>query len=250
VLNRWKYPNMLGFVFMIVANGLASFLPLNNQTTAEISDRYPVLFTPAGYVFSIWGVIYLLLLGFVIFQALPSGERRRDVVAIGPWFFLSCLCNGLWIFAWHYDQIGLSIVLMVLLLASLIMITLRIRQLPSHWLVRTSFGVYLGWISVATIANVTVGLYDAGWGGLGLGEPIWAAIMIVVGLLLAAYVVIRERSQAYGLVFVWALAGIAAGQAGEPTVRVTAITAAVLVGAAVLWSFVAGPRRSSGALNS
>lgn len=250
MLNRWKYPNILGFVFMIIANGMASFLPLNNQTTAEISDRYPVLFTPAGYVFAIWGVIYLLLLGFVILQALPSGERRRDVVAIGPWFFLSCLFNGLWIFAWHYNQIVLSIVLMVLLLASLIMIALRIRQLPSHWLVRTSFGVYLGWISVATIANVSVGLYDAGWGGLGLGEPVWAAIMIVVGLLLASYVVIREHNQAYGLVFVWALAGIAVGQAGEATVRVTAIAAAALVGVAVLWPFAAGSRRSAGRLSS
>jgi len=227
--NRWKYPNLLAYLVMVGVNGLANYLPLNNQTTAEISNRYPVLFTPAGYVFSIWGLIYLLLLGFVVYQALPSGARDNGVAAVGPLFVLSSALNSAWIFAWHYDRVGISVLLMLGLLASLIAIALRIPG-ATHWLVRVSFGVYLGWICVATIANISVALYAAGWGGWGLSEVAWTVIMITVGLLLAVYAVRRAANHPLGLVFVWALIGIGVGQADTATVRLAANAAAALLG--------------------
>ena len=159
--------NVLAYVLMIVVNTLANALPIGGQTTGEVSARYPSLFIPAGYVFSIWGLIYLLLLGFVIYQALPAQSRNSRLRAIHKPFLFSCAANAAWIFSWHYNQVLLSFALMLGLLTSLVFIyrhnqvyvnqqTMRAHHRGIVYLcVCLPFSVYTAWICVATLANLS-----------------------------------------------------------------------------------------------
>lgn len=227
--------NVLAYVAMIVVNGLANTLPLNGQTTGEISDRFQVYSVPAGYVFSIWGLIYLLLLGFAIYQALPAQRENPRLRRVGYLFALSSLFNIIWIFLWHYDAFVLTLVAMGGLLLTLIAIYLRLdinRTVVSrreNWLVEIPFSVYLGWITVATVANVTVVLDYLKWGGWGIRADAWAVIMLVVGAAITLAVVLTRGDVAYTLVILWAYAGIAVRQAGVPVVATAAWVMAVLV---------------------
>ena len=153
--------NVIGVIVALTVNGLANALPLNGKLTGAISDRFAVYFVPAGYVFAIWGIIYIGLLAFGIYQALPSQRENPRLRSLGYWFALSCLANSVWIFFWHYLLFPLTLIAMLTLLVSLIVIyqRLRIGQAPvsavERWTVNVPFSVYLGWITVATIANVT-----------------------------------------------------------------------------------------------
>ena len=168
--------NILGYIGVVVVNILANALPLGGNTTGELSDAYPNLFVPAGYVFSIWGVIYLLLLAFTVYQAFPSRRGEEFQHKIGYFFVISCVLNISWIFLWHYEHVIPSVVLMFALLISLIMIYLRLdigRGSPSKgerlW-IHLPFSVYLGWITVAPIANVVAALVSINWNGFGFGD--------------------------------------------------------------------------------
>ncbi len=218
---KWfKAINIAGLLLVLTVNGLANYLPLNGRSTGEISDLYPVLFTPAAYVFSIWGVIYLFLIGFVIYQAFHRQASNPFLACIGGLFALTCVFNSLWIFAWHYDLISLSVIIMLALLFTLMLIYARLEQVHKpgkrgdRWLVRIPFSIYLAWISVATIANISVALYRAGWTGQPFGPEIWTLIMLAAATLLAAYFIIQKRDILFGLVFVWALVGIGIRQSG------------------------------------
>lgn len=199
----------------VIMNGLANALPLNNLTTGEISDRFQVYFVPAGYVFSIWGVIFLGLILYAIYQALPNQRQNPRLRATGTLVVLSCLANVSWLFLWHYEYFVLTLVAMVSLLLSLIAIYLRMGigrgEVPSteRWLVQLPFSVYLGWISVATIANVTTALDYLNWNGWGLSPELWTATMLVIGVLLVFGMAFTRGDVAYGLVIIWAFAGIA-----------------------------------------
>jgi len=228
--------NILALLAVIVVNTLANTLPIAGKTTGELSDQYPVLITPAGYVFSIWGLIYLLLAGFVIYQALPGNADRQSIQRIGPLFILTCIFNCSWIFAWHYELLPLSVLIMLALLGTLIVIYTGIRQvqgpttLGERLFVYLPFSVYLGWISVATIVNITVLLYDLEWDGFGLGATTWTLIGIAVTVVLAALIGYRFSDAAFMLVFVWALVGIGVKQqSGDSTVSTAAFVAAGLV---------------------
>ena len=133
-----KYLNLIAFVFMITMNYLANALPLNGKTTGQLSDQYPNLFTPAGITFSIWGVIYLLLLVFIILQL--WGSQQKLVSSMGWAFVASALFNGLWILAWHYERTGLSVLIMLGLLASLIFINQRLALQPFS-ITKFAFGI-------------------------------------------------------------------------------------------------------------
>ncbi|MCX5977186.1 MAG: hypothetical protein NTV33_10275 [Coprothermobacterota bacterium] len=154
-----QWANVIAVLAMIVINILANALPFNGQNTGAISDRFAVFFVPAGYVFSIWGLIYIGLLLFAIYQALPSQRDNPRLVKIGYWFAFSSLANIAWLFLWHYLQFTRTIFAMLALLISLLVIYLRLgigkENVPSseRWMVQTPFSIYLGWISVATIAN-------------------------------------------------------------------------------------------------
>jgi benzodiazapine receptor len=206
---------LLSTIGVIVINGLASTLPLNGQTTGEISDRFDVYFVPAGYVFSIWGLIYLALIAYSIYQLLPSQRENPRLRKTGYLYVLSCIANVAWLFLWHYEYFALTLVAMVALLLLLVAIYLRLgtgrTRVPAaeSWLARVPFSIYLGWITVATIANVTSLLDYLNWNGWGLSPEIWAVIMLVAAAIIAAAVSLTRGDIAYVLVIVWAYIGIA-----------------------------------------
>jgi len=207
--------NLIAFFVTIVVNALSVILPLNGRTPSEISDSYPNLFTPAGYVFSIWSVIYILLFIFSVYQALPNQRDNPILKEIGVYFILSCGANITWIFLWHYEYIVLSVVPMFILLGSLIMIYLRLDigraqkvSRAEKLCVHLPFSVYLGWITVAPIANVAAALVSIGWNGFGISDIAWTMVMISTATLLTAIVTLTRRDIGYGLVIIWALGGI------------------------------------------
>lgn len=212
----------------IAVNALANTLPINGQNTGEISDRFDVFFVPAGYVFSIWGLIYIALVAFAIYQFLPSQKENPRLQKIGGWFVLGSLGNIAWIFLWHYEIFPLTLLAMLILLVSLLVIYLKLEIGKSpvspgeKWFVRVPFSIYLGWITVATIANVTSLLDFLNWGGWGIQPALWAVIMLVVAALVASAVSLTRGDIAYMLVIIWALAGIAVKHAGTPLVSTTA----------------------------
>lgn len=210
--------NLLAYISTLVVNWLANALPLNGVTTGDLSDKYENLFVPAGITFSIWGVIYVLLGIFVVYQFVSvrrEGGSPLFVQLIGVWFLASCLANMGWIFAWHYEMIPLSLVVMVLLLASLILAYVRLEvghvgaSQGERNFVHVSFSVYLGWITIATIANVTTLLVSIGWDGFGIADKWWAVMVIAVGVVIAIAAIATRHDIFYALVVDWALAGIA-----------------------------------------
>lgn len=224
---------VLSTLGVIAVNGLASASGLNGVTTGEISDRFDVYFVPAGYVFSIWGLIYLGLLGYTIYQALPAQRENARLRRIGYLYVFSGVANVVWLFLWHYEFFPLSMVAMVVLLLSLIAIYLllgigRTRESAGEtWLVRIPFSIYLGWITVATIANATSLLDYWNWNGWGISPEAWTVIMLVAAAIIAAVVSLTRGDVAYVAVIVWALAGIAVKHSDTTIVSVTAwITAA------------------------
>ncbi len=229
----------------LVVNALANILPINGITTGERSDSYPTLFTPAGYVFSIWGVIYLGLIAYVIFQALPSQKTNERLKAIAPWFILNGVANTLWIFAWHYKFIGLSMLLISLVLFSLIRVYQQLKpreNLASHaeiWTTHIPFSIYLGWLTVATVANASVFLYNLNWAGWGLSDSLWTVIMIAIASLIALAILFTQKDLAYTLVLVWAFAGIAVKHWDVQKVAIAAVIAAALLVIACLLSTIA-----------
>jgi translocator protein len=241
---------VIAVVATIVVNALANIVPFNGQETGAISDRFAIYFVPAGYVFSIWGLIYLGLIAYAIFQALPAQRENPRLRSIGWLFVLSSIANIAWIFLWHYEVFPATVPVMLVLLGSLIAIYLRLGtgrtpvSRAETWLVRVPFSIYLGWITVATVANATQLLFFLGWNGGAIGPQAWTVIMLAVATVIAWLMAITRRDVAYLLVLVWAFIGIASKHAGTPVVSAAAWVASVLVAAAAIWSIVAGLRRS------
>jgi benzodiazapine receptor len=245
---------VLTYVGTVIVNAAAVIIPLGGVTTAELSDRFPVLVTPANYVFSIWSVIYLLLLAFTVYQALPAQRDDAALRRLGYLPALTGILNTAWVLLWQFQVFVLTVPVMLALLVTLIAVYRRLRepvalsQAPAFgWLVVMPFSVYLGWITVATIANISQMLYLAGYRGAPLGEEVWAVIVLTLGLAIAATVVIRHRDAAYGAVIVWAYAGIAVKQSDVPAASwvaaVCAVVVAVLVIAVVADRLPGRPRR-------
>ncbi len=216
--HRWTLAvaNIIFFIGVVVVNGLANALPINDVGTGELSAEYPNLFVPAGITFSIWGIIYLLLAAYVLYAVFTRGGALERV---GWWFVVSCVANMAWIFAWHYRLVGLSVLIMLALLAVLLVIYLRLqssrgglnaagRGRAEKLAVELPFSVYLGWITVATIANITALLVSWGWNGFGLPEAVWAIVMILVAAAIGIFVTYTQADPWYGLVLAWAFTGI------------------------------------------
>lgn len=236
----------VAFIAMVVVNYLANSLPINNRSTGAISDSYPNLFAPAGVTFSIWGLIYLLLAGYVLYQFVSFSKKdaRKNeglLKRINSLFIVSSIANISWIFAWHYDFIGLSVLIMAVLLTALIMIAdiLRNQKFSSleKLFISTPFSVYFGWITIATIANITVFLVSIGWNGFGIADFIWTIVILLAGATIGIWRMIRDNSIAYGLVLIWAYLGILLkhfspdGFDGQyPSVIVTVIICLILFG--------------------
>ena len=236
--------NVVAVIATITMNILANALPLNGQNTGDISDRFQVLFVPAGYVFAIWGLIYIGFLAFGVYQALPSQRENPRLRRVGYLFVLSCVANIAWLFCWHYNQFALSVVAMLALLALLITIYLRLEigvkpvSTAEKWTVNIPFSVYLGWITVATIANITDLLYYIGWSGWGLAPEVWAVIMLAAAVIITALMLLRRGDIAYALVIVWALLGITVKQLSNGTVAVASLLANAIVLALLIYTLV------------
>jgi translocator protein len=233
-LQVWQLGVLITTVVTVVTNVLANALPIAGRTTAEVSDAYPTLVTPAGYVFSIWGVIYLGLVGYAVWQALPTRAANDRVRAVALPIVVANVANALWIVAWHNLWIGTSLVLMLVLLASLIAVyrglrdprgTARSRQ-PSRgerlW-ARGTFSVYLGWITVATVANVSAYLVQLGWDGGFVPAEVWGAFVLLVATYLGMRLLHHYRDLAYAAVLVWAFVGITVAQRSVWVVAATAV---------------------------
>ncbi|RIW32261.1 tryptophan-rich sensory protein [Bacillus salacetis] len=222
--------NIAAFILVLVMNTLAVTLPLNGQTTGEISNRLDVFFTPAGYVFSIWSLIYLLLGIWVIRQITGKNRSSLYYQAISPYFAATCLLNSAWIFMWHYNYFGLSVLIMLSLLSTLIVIYRKVKELRRNFFDQLPFSVYLGWISVATVANISYFLTYLEWGGFGLGEAFWAVFLLVMTFCLAAYFRVKKKDWIYPLIIVWAVIGIGVNnQADHPVLSWISYAVAVIV---------------------
>jgi translocator protein len=224
------------YVATVAVNGAAVAIPLGGVTTAELSDRFPVPIVPANYVFSIWSAIYLLVLGFTIWQALPSRREDPTLRRLGYLPALTGVLNTAWVLLWQYQVFALTVPVMLALLITLIAIWLRLREgstaaapAAQGWLVALPFSVYLGWITVATIANITQMLCLAGFRGEIMPAELWAVALLAVGLGITSILVLRGRDVPYGAVISWAYAGIAAKRSAVPLVPVVAAGGAALV---------------------
>ena len=235
--------NLLTVILALVVNILASTLPLNGQNTGEISDRFQVYFVPAGYVFAIWGIIYIGWIAFTIFQFQPVQKESPRLRRLGYLFAISNIANAAWLFCWHYNLFGLSVFVMLVLLGLLLASYLRlnVNRTPvsalEYWSVDVLFSVYLGWITVATVANITDWLYFIGWDGFGIPAQTWAVIMLAVASMLGVGMAITRRDVGYLAVLVWAFVGIAVKQTSAPLVVTSAWIAAALMAGLAIYSW-------------
>lgn len=207
----WKWINLAAFACMVLVNVLAETVPLGGNTTGRISALYPSPITPAPISFSIWGLIYLYLAVFILIQLITKSDNTATEV-LGPWFGISCVANIGWVLAWHFHAMSLAMVFMVVLLLSLVIIEGRLRDMQGtlyhRWLVRAPFGIYYGWITVATIANVSVWLSSIGFTGWGLPSQLWQTVVLLAGGVILCAGIWVNRDILYGLAGLWAYVGI------------------------------------------
>jgi len=213
----------------ILMNALANILPFNNLTTGQVSADFDNYFVPEGYVFSIWGVIYLGLVLYTVYQLLAAQADNPRLKAIAPAYIISALANAVWLLFWHYKLLPFSMLAMLIILVCLLYIYLKLNIGKSQvskgerWLVHLPFSIYLGWISVATVANGGAWLSQTNWNAFGISAPVWAVVMMAVALVLGALMALLRRDIAYDLVIIWALVGIGVNKLSTPPVVVAAM---------------------------
>lgn len=211
----WRWLNLSAFLAMVTVNVLANLLPLGGMTMGEISAQYPSPLTPAPAAFAIWSVIYIGLMLTMLYQLgtskkTESGAELSD--QIGPWFVVSCLANMGWIFSWHFGAQTLAMIWMFVLLGTLVFLQKEVRGLDhswqERWLVKAPISLYFGWMTVATIASVSVWLMSLGFTGWGVPSQVWQAVVVLLGGLIVAVGIFKNRDSLYGLAAMWGYAGI------------------------------------------
>lgn len=239
-LRIFQILNIIGTIVTITINALANILPINGKNTGELSDAIPNLFVPVGLTFSIWGVIYTLLILFTIYQAVEKEETDFSG-KISYLYVISAAANSLWILAWHYQIIWLSLVIMFVILGSLLGIYLRLDigreevSTKQKVLVHLPFSVYLGWITIATIANVTALAVTVGWDGFGISEELWTILVIIVAIIITSLMLFTRKDVGYSLVVIWASYGIYLKRIADyPTIAYTALAAIIIISALIV----------------
>lgn len=206
---------VLATLMMIIINGLATVIPINNKRTAEIAESFDIFFIPAGYVFSIWALIYLGLLAYSVYQALPAQREDSTLQKIGYLYVYTCAANISWLVFWHYEVFVLSLIVIMALLGLLSLIYLQLGVCRNRvskaekWLVHIPFSVYLGWIIIAAISNLALVLDFFGWNGWGINQEVWALLMLTIAILISGIMIFTRGDIAFTLVFIWAFVGIA-----------------------------------------
>lgn len=210
-----QFANGLAFSLMVGMSILANVLPLNGHSTGEISGAFPTLTTPAPYAFSIWVLIYAALGGFIFYFSRVDAEAEALLKRIGPWFIIGCIANITWVVLWHQQQFMGTVIAIGVILLSLIVIYTRLQvglwaiASRERLLITAPFSLYLGWITVVTVANISVALnYTSPFDGLGLNEALWAAIVTVIITKITLIIVITRNDFVYAGVILWALVGI------------------------------------------
>lgn len=232
--------NGIALVITIIISYLSNSGVFGVHTMASMSAKYDNLFTPAGYAFSIWGIIYLGLLGFVIYygRSLFMALKKEDdsVELVGWWFVISCLANSAWVLLWIHDYILISIAMMLLLLFSLLKIVINTHMelhnvpLKKFIFLWWPFCFYSGWVSVALIANIAAYLKKIGWDGFGVSETIWTIIMILVAVTVNLFMIWKRNMREFALVGVWSLIAIAvANKDADLMVYWTALAMALVI---------------------
>lgn len=242
--NPYRWWNVLAFAAVIAVNVLSNALPLGGRTTGEISDRYYIYITPAGYAFGIWFLIYVLLAGFVIYQLRRDTGTRDSVRSIGIWFTLSCIFNMAWLFLWHYLYIEWSVGAMLLLLLSLGIIYRKTRAVyyptgGETWLLKLPFSIYLGWVCAAFLVNVGIVIHKNAWSPLGLSEFGWSIALLCVGAVLSILISYPYRDSVLPLVFVWAYIAIAVEHRDADKIMLASFILAAVQFIYALWLLLA-----------
>ena len=249
----WPLAGLVAYLLVLFVNFLANWVPFNDQSTGEVITKHPIPFQPAGWAFFIWILIYALLAAYVVYTLTPGGQRSHRVRRIGPFFVLSCAANIAWIFVWHWEQFLLSLIAILVLWASLLVVYILARRgnvdgrLPSQWqklVIQVPFSVYLGWVSVAALANFAVWANRSWHSGNPFSDRSWAVILLIVGVAIAAAFALFARDAIVPLVTVWAYVAIVQQQWSASTLVVVvavigAIAAAALTVAA--WSLRFNP---------
>jgi hypothetical protein len=236
--------NLIAFAATLAVNALSTLLPINGKDPGEISDQYPNLFVPSGLTFSVWGVIYILLALFVIYGLVSAFKKTPEqggfIGRIGILFFLSSLFNIGWIFFWHYEMVWVSLLMMTALFITLLSIYLRLgtgrsqARAAEKGMVHIAFSVYLGWITIAAIANVTAFLVDIGWDRFGLSQQFWAVVVIAVGIAITLGVLFSRNDIYYALVADWAILGILLKRLSDTSVQDGAVVITAIAGLALI----------------
>ena len=243
-----KIANVIALIIVLVVNYLANALPINGISTGDISNKYYNEFAPAGITFAIWGVIYSLLIGVMIWQFVGNNHLKATAIkSIGLLFVINCVLNALWLYAWHHEAFVITLILMLGILWTLV----EINQIESHkisqntpsiWLLQSAFGIYLGWICIATIANFTTFFVSIQFNKFGLSDTFWTGGVIGVGAITAALLVVRFKNIFIGIAVLWALIGIAIRQSQLHGHFTPISWAAMTYGLAVIASLFYGRR--------
>lgn len=213
----FRFLAAFSYFVMVITNIFTNIIPLNGKTTGQISDMYPTLIAPAGYTFAIWGVIYVLLFAFIIFQLqrfdTNNGKLDPSIMRqIRILYITSSFANAVWIFAWHYEFIAFSLMLMIVILFCLIIINKilseEVLNKKESLLLSLPFGVYYGWITIATVANTATLLVSISWRGFGITEEQWTVLILIITYLIATYRTHQNHNIGYCLTIIWALIGI------------------------------------------
>jgi hypothetical protein len=237
--------NLLSVILVIAVNYVSQALRLNETTIGEISQKYDNLFTPASYAFAIWGIIFLGLLAYGIFQVRRAffGDKPSEfIIQTGYWFIAANVLNSLWVFAFVFDYTGVSVLIMLGILFSLIKIILNTNMerwnAPISTIVFVWWPIclYSGWISVATIANVSAYLTKVGWDGTPFSELSWTIIMIVIATSINLVMILKRNMREFAAVGVWALFAIYIRHSDSlETIAYTALGGSILIFAYMGW---------------
>jgi hypothetical protein len=237
--------NVVAVVATIGFNGWVNAMPLNGVTTGEVSNAYPSLFTPPGWVFAIWGLIYAALCIFAVYQLRPSQRGRPYLLHVGWFHVLSAVCNCTWLVVFHfsYGRAGLApltLLPMYLLFASLLAIYLRLRigleavGTPEKLAVHVPFSLYLGWVTLATMTN-TAFVLNAAVPEIPLSiQRLFTAVLLLAVLAVGLLILRNRRDLVFALVIVWAASGIAATRSAYPEIAATATGTAIVIAGAIL----------------